>query len=53
MKKEYHKTQRDHLHGLHEFGITGLKNGTPYHDSDTFMVAPKRGILKRLFNFEL
>ena len=25
-----------------DFGIPGLKNGTPYHDSDTFVVAPNR-----------
>ena len=27
------------LHRVHEFGMTRLKNGTPYHDSDTFVVA--------------
>ena len=32
--------------------MTGLKDGTPYHDSDTFVVASNRGILKLLFNFE-
>ena len=41
------------LQGVHEFGMTELKNGTPYHDSGTFVVAPNRGILKTLFNFEL
>ena len=34
-------------------GCTGLKNGMPYHDSETLVVAPKRGILKTLFNFFL
>ena len=29
-----------------------LKNGTPYHDSDT-LVEPYNIILKTLFNFEL
>ena len=47
MKQEYHKTQRGQLHGEQEFEMTGLKNGTPYHDSDTFVVAPNRGILRR------
>ena len=42
-----------YLHGVNEFGMTGLKNGTPYHDSDTFVVAPNRGILMTQFNFEL
>ena len=41
------------LHRVHEFGMTRLKNGTPYHDSDTFVVAPNRGILNTLFNYEL
>ena len=30
MKQAYHKTQRGQLRGVHEFGVTKLKNGTPY-----------------------
>ena len=48
-----HKVVKHMSSWRNEFGITGLKNGTPYHDSDTFVVAPNRGILMTLFNFEL
>ena len=29
VKQAYHKTQRGQLGGVHEFGMIGLKNGTP------------------------
>ena len=35
--------------GYTSLGCTGLKSGTPYDDSDTFVVAPNRGIWKTLF----
>ena len=47
MKQEYQKTQRGQLHvfmGYTSLGCTGLKSGTPYGDSDTFVVAPNRGV---------
>ena len=37
MKEGYHKLQRDQLHRVREFRMSGLKNGTSYHDSDTFV----------------
>ena len=50
MKQEYHKTLKGQLHGVHEFGITGLRSE---NDSNTFVIAPNSGILNTLCNFEL
>ena len=41
MKQEYHKTQRGQLRVVSSWSTRvwddWLKNGTPYHDSDTFV----------------